>query len=394
MKSLIAATGSLALLAAALPPAMAQDKKSQTVTRAGAQPSTKGPAEYFTGNVRVEPLFAANESAPYSGAIVTFEPGARSNWHTHPSGQRLIVTQGVGRTQEWGGPIVEVRAGDHVWCPPGVKHWHGASPTTAMTHLALTGTRDGKNVEWMEKVTDEQYGKAALGSWEAQAQGTRSVTPALEKYTQERLLGEVWKRPGLSPRERSIVTLAALVARNHTDEMPYYLNVALDNGVKPAEISELITHLAFYSGRGNAMSAVAVTKDVFAKRAIRSDQLAQVSPKLLPPNEKWEANRAKRVGEQFGNVSPGVVQYTTEVLFLDLWLRPDLAPRDRSLVTISSLIALGQGAQLSSHLDLGMDNGLTQAQASEVLTHLAFYVGWPNVFSALPVAKDVFEKRK
>jgi quercetin dioxygenase-like cupin family protein len=117
------------------------------------------PAEYFTGNVRVDPLFGANESAPYSGGYVTFEPGARSNWHTHPTGQRLIVTHGVGRTQEWGGPIVEVRAGDHIWCPPGVKHWHGASPTTAMTHIALTGTRDGKSVEWMEKVTDEQYGK-------------------------------------------------------------------------------------------------------------------------------------------------------------------------------------------------------------------------------------------
>lgn len=395
MRRLIAATGSLALLAAAssqLEHAAAQDQKSQTVTRAGALPSAKGPAEYFTGNVRVDPLFSANESAPYSGGYVTFEPGARSNWHTHPAGQRFIVTHGVGRTQEWAGPIVEVRAGDHVWCPPGVKHWHGASPTTGMTHLALSGTRDGKNVEWMENVTDEQYG--AVGSWAVHAQDARSVAPALEKYTQERLLGEVWKRPGLSPRDRSIVTLAALVARNHTEEMPHYLNVALDNGVKPAEISELITHLAFYSGRGNAMSAVAVTKEVFTKRGVRKEQLAQVSPELLAPNEKWEADRAKRVGEQFGNVSPGVVQYTTEVLFLDLWLRPDLAPRDRSLVTISSLIALGQGPQLSSHLNLAMDNGLTQAQASEALTHLAFYVGWPNVFSALPVAKDVFQKRR
>jgi 4-carboxymuconolactone decarboxylase len=235
---------------------------------------------------------------------------------------------------------------------------------------------------------------AALTCGVAQAQDVRSVAPALEKYTQERLLGEVWKRPGLSPRDRSIVTLAALVARNHTAEMPYYLNLALDSGVKPAEISELITHLAFYSGRGNALAAAAAAKDVFAQRGVRSDQLAQVSPRLLPLNEKREADRAKRVGEQFGNVSSGVVQYTTEVLFLDLWLRPELAPRDRSLVTISSLIALGQGAQLTSHLNLAMDNGLTQAQASEALTHLAFYVGWPNVFSALPVAKDVFEKRK
>ena len=162
MRSLIAATGSLALLASAssqMEDAAAQAKPSQTVTRAGSQPSTKGPAEYFTGSVRVDPLFAATESAPYSGGYVTFEPAARSNWHTHPAGQRLIVTHGVGRTQEWGGPIVEVRAGDHVWCPPGAKHWHGASPTTAMTHIALTGNRDGKNVEWLEKVTDEQYGK-------------------------------------------------------------------------------------------------------------------------------------------------------------------------------------------------------------------------------------------
>src|SRR5688572_14110694 len=235
---------------------------------------------------------------------------------------------------------------------------------------------------------------AALGSWAVQAQDVRSVAPALEKYTQERLLGEVWKRPGLSVRDRSLVMVTVLVARNQTVEMPYYVNLALDSGVKPAEISELLTHLAFYSGRGNAMSAVAVTKDVFSKRGVRSDQLAQVSPKLLALNETREADRAKRVGEQFGTVSPGVVQYTTEVLFLDLWLRPDLAPRERSLVTISSLIALGQGAQLTSNLNLAMDNGLTQAQASEALTHLAFYVGWPNVFSALPVAKDVFEKRK
>jgi quercetin dioxygenase-like cupin family protein len=162
MKPLIAITASAILLASGQfhsDPASAQEKKSQSVTRAGSQPSAQGPAQYFTGNARVDPLFRANESAPYSGAYVTFEPGARSNWHTHPTGQHLIVTHGVGRTQEWGGPVVEVRAGDHIWCPPGVKHWHGASPTTAMTHIALSGTRDGKNVEWMEKVTDEQYGK-------------------------------------------------------------------------------------------------------------------------------------------------------------------------------------------------------------------------------------------
>jgi len=221
----------------------------------------------------------------------------------------------------------------------------------------------------------------------------RMVAPALEKYTQDRLLGEVWKRPGLAPRDRSIVTLAALIARDRTIEMPYYVNLALDNGVKPREISEIITHLAFYSGWANAMSAVASAKDIFAERMIGSDQLPPASPQLLPLDEAAEAQRASRVGEQFGKVAPGVVQYTTDVLFRDLWLRPDLAPRDRSLVTVSALIASGQVAQIPYHLNRAMDNGLTQPQAAEALTHLAFYAGWPNVFSALPVAKDVFEKR-
>ena len=219
------------------------------------------------------------------------------------------------------------------------------------------------------------------------------ITPALEKYAQGTLFGDLWKRPGLSVRDRSVVTLAALITRNQTVEMPYYLNVALDNGVKPAEISEIITHLAFYSGWGNAISAVAVAKDVFAERKIAADQLPAASPNLLALNEAAEADRAKRVGDQFGAVFPGVVQYTTDVLFRDLWLRPGLAPRDRSLVTVSALVASGQVAQLAGHLNIGMNNGLTQTEIAEAITHLAFYVGWPNVFSAMPVAKDVFEKR-
>src|SRR5438552_12337130 len=221
----------------------------------------------------------------------------------------------------------------------------------------------------------------------------RTVAPALEKYTQERLLGDVWKRPGLSPRDRSIVTLAALIARQQTIELPYYLNLALDNGVKPREVSEIITHLAFYSGWANAVSAVAAAKEVFAQRQIGTDELPAASPRLLALDQAAEAQRAARVGKQFGQVAPGIVQYTTDVLFRDLWLRPDLAPRDRSLATVSALIASGQIAQMPYHLNRAMDNGLTQAQASELITHLAFYVGWPNAFSALPVAKDVFEKR-
>jgi len=217
------------------------------------------------------------------------------------------------------------------------------------------------------------------------------VAPALEVYTKKRLLGDVWKRPGLAPRDRSIVTLAALIARDQTIEMPYHFNLALDNGVKAREISEIITHLAFYSGWANAMSAVAVVKDIFAARKIGVEQLPTVSVRLLPIDEAAEARRAASVQEQFGSSFPGVVQYTTDVLFRDLWLRPDLSPRDRSLVTVSALISNGQTAQLTPHLNRAMDNGLTQMEASEAMTQLAFYVGWPNVFSAMPVAKEHHE---
>jgi 4-carboxymuconolactone decarboxylase len=221
----------------------------------------------------------------------------------------------------------------------------------------------------------------------------RAVAPALEKYKQGILFGDLWKRPGLNPRDRSIVTLAALITRNQTAEMSDYLNLALDNGLKPSEISEIITHLAFYAGWGNAMAAIAVAKDVFAARKITTDQLPPASPNMLALNEAAEADRAKRVGDLFGAVFPGVAQYTTDVLFRDLWLRPGLAPRDRSLVTVSALVASGQVAQLTGHVNIGNNNGLTQAEIAEALTHLAFYVGWPNVFSAMPVAKDAFEKR-
>ena len=127
------------------------------IKRSGSQPSAKGPAEWFTGTVRIDPLFDAPAPARAAGASVTFEPGARTAWHTHPLGQTLIVTSGMGRTQRWGGPVEEIRPGDVVWIPPGEKHWHGASPTTAMTHIAIQEKLDGKPVDWLEHVTAEQY---------------------------------------------------------------------------------------------------------------------------------------------------------------------------------------------------------------------------------------------
>lgn len=139
--------------------AQADASKDMVIARAGTQASGKGPSQHFSSSVRVDPLFGAHAPSTTSGACVTFEPGARSAWHTHPQGQVLIVTAGVGRVQQWGGKVQEIRSGDVIWTPPGVKHWHGAAPTTALTHVAIQEAARGKNVEWLEKVSDEQYDK-------------------------------------------------------------------------------------------------------------------------------------------------------------------------------------------------------------------------------------------
>lgn len=221
----------------------------------------------------------------------------------------------------------------------------------------------------------------------------RNVSPALAN-NQNTTLEALWKRPALSPRDRSLITVAAVIARNQSTLMPQQFELALENGVTAGELSEIITHLAFYSGWGNAMSAVEVAQPLFEKRGIAASGLPSAAADLLPINAQAEQARSQAVEQSVGSaVFPGLVSYTSELLFHDLWLRPALAPRDRSLVTVSALIAAGQVAQVTFHLNKAMDNGLTQEQAAEVVTHLAFYVGWPNAMSAVPVVKEVFAKR-
>jgi len=220
------------------------------------------------------------------------------------------------------------------------------------------------------------------------------VAPAMAAYSERFIEKDLWSRPELSRRDRSLVTVAALISRNDTAELSHYLNVALDSGITPTEVSETITHLAFYAGWPNATSAALVARNVFTGRHIDTASLPGEKVNSLPLDKEKENQRATLVESNFGKVAPGVVKYTTEALFLDLWLRPGLAPRDRSLVTVSALVTNGQVAQVPYHLNRAMDNGLTQTQASEVLTQLAFVAGWPNIFSALPVFKEVFAGRK
>lgn len=244
-------------------------------------------------------------------------------------------------------------------------------------------------------LAEEKRGEkmAPFSPTQLSVEDVQSVAPALARFGSEVLTEDLWARNELSRRDRSIVTVAILIARHQPAELKHYVDVALDNGVTAAEISEIVTHLAFYSGWPNAMSAVAVTKDIFIARGIGREQLASASPELLPLNQAMEKQRLTTVEQNVGAISPGLVKFTTQPLFLDLWQRPGLKPRDRSLVTVSALIAAGQSAQIGYHLNRAMDNGLTAEEAGEVVAHAAFYAGWPNAFSAVAVVSEVLRAR-
>jgi 4-carboxymuconolactone decarboxylase len=249
-----------------------QGSQAIKVTRSGSQPSSTGPAERFTGSVHIDPVFSAIVPSHTSGSRVTFEPGARTAWHTHPLGQTLIVTAGRGWVQQWGGQIEEIRQGDVVWIPPGVKNWHGATASTSMTHISLQENLSGKSVEWMEKVSDEQYGNSqstsggVMGNTKEPSAAQKLIgdfDPKLAELTDNVLFGDVWERPGLSKRDRSLITVAALIAMNRPDQLRHHLQRARENGVTQDEVVEVITHLAFYAGWPSAINAVAIAREAY-----------------------------------------------------------------------------------------------------------------------------------
>ena len=252
-----------------------EDRGAIKIMRSGSQASRQGPAETFSGTVLVDPLFQPSAPARSSGSLVTFQPGARTAWHSHPLGQILIVTAGVGRVQRWGDPVDEIRRGDVVWIPPGQKHWHGAAPNSSVAHIAIVEQLNGKTVDWMEKVSDAQYSEPV------RTQGANSGTaakpkpsqgpigdfaPKLAELTDDVLYGDVWERPQLSKRDRSLVTVAALIALNRPEQLRSHFMRARENGVTQEELVETITHLAFYCGWPNAINALNVAKEVFDKK--------------------------------------------------------------------------------------------------------------------------------
>ncbi len=245
-----------------------------TVMKPGAMAGDLVPAASFTGTARVERLLFSETPAPLSGGVVSFEAKARTHWHTHPLGQTLIVISGLGRVQQWGGPILEIRQGDVVRIPPNTKHWHGAGPNTAMQHVALAQSKDGRAVQWMELVDDSQYDPQPAMPQVTEAQPVRSraqqlvgdVAPKLAELTDEVLFGDIWARPQLGRRDRSLVTVSALIAMNRPEQLRSHLALAKQNGLTEAELSEVITHLAFYAGWPSAMTAAGVAKETFQKQ--------------------------------------------------------------------------------------------------------------------------------
>nr|WP_315241174.1 carboxymuconolactone decarboxylase family protein [uncultured Albidiferax sp.] len=261
------ATATLAL--SMLPLSALADDKLQ-MSRAGSRPVNAAPAQNFTGAVRVEMLHTPTGAARTSAGTVSFTPGARTAWHTHPLGQTLVVTAGAGRVQLWDGAIEDIKVGDVVHIPPHVKHWHGAAPATAIAHIAITEAQDGKTVDWLEQVSDAQYGLpppfATAPTVPSRAQSLfGDVAPKLAELTDQVLFADVWARPGLSRRDRSLATVSALIAMNRPEQLRSHMALARTHGMTQDELVETLTHLAFYAGWPSAITAAGVAREVFTK---------------------------------------------------------------------------------------------------------------------------------
>ncbi|EJM76025.1 (R)-mandelonitrile lyase [Pseudomonas sp. GM55] len=340
-----------------------ESRTAQQISRAGTQTSVAGPTDYFTGRVRVDPLFPATDEISASGAYVSFEAGARSAWHTHPAGQRLVVTSGVGRVQEWGKPMQEIRPGDVIVCPPGVKHWHGAAPTSAMTHLAVTGSVDGKSVQWLEKVTDEQYN--AQGSQVTQAK------PAAQPLSET-----------LSARQQAIPLMAAAMATSNMSGLDSALNQGLDAGLTVSEAKEILVQLYAYSGFPRSLNALGELMKVVEarkRRGVQDDPGREPGRGIPVGDELLAAGKANQTriagapvqGPLFDFV-PVINQYLQAHLFGDIFERDNLDWQSRELATVAALaVTPGVEPQLRSHMAASLRVGLTAAQLRQLVQLLA-----------------------
>jgi 4-carboxymuconolactone decarboxylase len=341
-------------------------ENAQHILRGGTQAPTIGSMDHFTGHVRVEPLFSSSEAINASGAYVTFAPGARSAWHMHPAGQRLVVASGVGLTQEWGKAAQEIQPGDVIVCPPGIKHWHGAAPTSAMTHLAVTGSLNGKTVLWMERVTDEEYAAAA-------AARDQRASPGQGKTTAEH---------GLSAKQQAIPLIASFAAKGDMPKLNGALSQGLDAGLTISEAKEVLVQLYAYVGFPRSLNALGELMNVVDARKQRGlqDAPGRDPGRPIPSGDELvaagTANQTKISGAPVqGPVfefAPVINQYLRAHLFGDIFERDNLDWQSRELATVGALAATpGVESQLRSHMAASLRVGLTVEQLRQVIEVLA-----------------------
>ena len=366
-------------------PSWAQDMKvdtamhSQILYPAGSQSSFKAPAEHFTGNAHVQMLFPTTDATSFAGAYVTFEPGARSDWHIHPVGQHLVVTAGTGWTGDWQGKVRVIEQGDVIWCPPDVKHWHGASPTSSMTHLVVTGKNNGQSVQWLEKVTNEQY----------------RINPTKDT--------DVKQYVNLSAKQQAIIPIATFTATGDLNQLKPALIAGLDAGLSVNEIKEILVHLYAYAGFPRSLNGIITFMAVMEERTakgIKDEQGRESSP--LPENMSKDTFGSKVLADLlnvetlppekgFQIFTPIIHTFLKEHLFADIFARDLLDYQSRELVTISALACMsGTEPQLRSHLHVALNVGLTESQITDWINILKAKV---NVHKA-ERASDIFTEVK
>jgi len=303
----------------ALLAAASSSAQTLVVSRSGSRPVRPAPAQNFAGSAQIEMLFEAVDPSHASGGTVTLEPGARTAWHAH-------------------------------------QPQSPSAPQAPAPNAQPAPNRPSGPLQ-------------------------QRLAPGLAALTDDVLYGDVWRRPELSPRDRSLVTVSVLIATGKLAQLAGHLGRAFDNGVQPSEASGLLAHLAIYCGWPSAVSALEVYDQVYTARKVDTAALSALRPRLPVPAS--DAARARAVNDELGTVAPKFVQLTNDVVFDDLWRRSDLTLRDRSLVTIAALAAMGDDGQLEVYLRLGIESGLTRAQITEAMTHLGFYGGWGRATKAM-----------
>lgn len=353
-----------------VPPVNGNSRKIR-ITRLGSQAAIKGPESSFTGDVRVDRLFKADGEARAAGGTVAFAPGARTAWHTHPLGQTIIITEGVGLVQDWGGPVHEVRPGDIVWFPPFLKHWHGAAPASAMAHIAIAEELDGKAVDWLEQVSDAQYAR----------------------------LGE---------RQKRIALIGAFTANGDLESLKTALAKGLESGLTVNQIKEVITQMYAYCGFPRALNATSTFLALMKEREHRGIEDEAGPEPTLPiiKSENGKYDQGMQTLMRLANADapipkgetdrfiPTIEVFLKEHLFADIFGRDNLGYLEREIATVGALSSLGGvNPMLTFHMGAAMNVGLTESQARELTALIGAEVGRKEGANAAAVLETVLERR-